>query len=180
MSDEFYNIVSALIVSIFGFASAALSSKVSSKKISQVVKWLGGSIAVLSLAVTIFLAWAEIIPDPQITISTNLEDKVGNILDVKDAPYEIFVRGTLSNTKKLYVYLVVDDGNAQWIQPDVTNTNSEFTGYAYLGEPNDQPSNFKRYSVYAVLVDKKYKVKDKLDTASVIAYSNRVELIRTK
>jgi hypothetical protein len=168
-----------LVTAILGFGALIYPWIVKGKK--TILMWVGVVLLVVNLAVFIWRYWGDrILPDPQVTINANVEDEIGNAIDKNSAPYAVYVRGTVANAEGLFLYLVVDDGNAEWIQPGLGPVgHTQFAELVYLGEPSGDAS-LKRYRVFAVVVNKEHKVGDHLDNNTVKVYSNVVELIRTR
>ena len=177
-----------LVTALFGFGAMAAP---------KIIKWLGGkttksastilmSIGIVllvgNLAVLAWRYWGErFFPKPQVTINANVEDEIGGAIAKDSAPYIVYVRGTVANAEGLYVYLVVDDGNAKWVQPGPAHiAQQQFAEKVALGEPTGVGSLNKRYRVFAVVVNREYGNGQKLDSNTVKATSNVVELIRTR
>ena len=122
-------------------------------------------------------------PQPIIKISTDLIDNKGENINKKQAPFNVRVKGNVSNANNFYTYLVVQDGNVQWIEPTANfgyNINGEFSGDYYLGEIDNPNSLHKPYKVFAVVTDKEYKEYEHLDRKTIKAQSNTIDLIRTR
>lgn len=108
-------------------------------------------------------------------------DKDHNEIEDKAAPFIIYVEGIASNAKDNFLYLIVDDGNALWIQPGLgPNINGVFAGNCYLGIKDDPNSLNKWYRVFAGITDKKYKPYEHLDMKTVKAESKKIKLYRIK
>jgi len=108
-------------------------------------------------------------------------DAVIEVPHVIQVPHEIFIKGTASISNNLYVYLIVYDGVAEYVQPDVIQTaNDGFTGYCYLGKKDDPGSINKRYTVFAVVTDQKHGSYTPLDRKTVKAISHPVEFYRIR
>ncbi|MBN1638757.1 MAG: hypothetical protein JW866_07310 [Ignavibacteriales bacterium] len=108
-------------------------------------------------------------------------DQNHNEIEDKSAPFIIYIEGTVSNAKDKFLYLIVDDSNALWIQPGLgANINGEFSGNYYLGIKDDPNSLNKWYKIFAVITNKEYKAYEHLDMKTVIAESKKIKLYRTK
>ncbi len=168
-----------LVTALLSFGAIVYPKK--PPRISAIMTWVGVVLLIGNLGVFVWRYWGgTIFPDPLVTINANFEDQTGNAIDKKSAPYAVNVRGTVTNAKGLYLYLVVNDGNADWIQPGLGQVGHEqFAALAYLGEPSGELSLNKTYRVFAVVVNREYKVGDHLDNTTVKGYSNVVELVRT-
>ena len=118
-----------------------------------------------------------------VKISNDLTDERGRSVDKKQAPFNVRVKGEVSNANSFYTYMVVQDGNVQWIEPTANfgyNINGEFSGDCYLGEINSPNSRKKPYKVFAVVTDREYKEYEHLDRKTIKAQSNAIDLIRTR
>lgn len=121
-------------------------------------------------------------PAPSITINLVIKDEKGNVIPNprESAPYNIQLNGTVINAENLFVYLIVDDGYAQFVQPGLgQNTSRDFAGSSYLGIESDSRSLNKLYKIFAVVTDKKYKEYDVLEQSTIKARSNIIEALRT-
>jgi hypothetical protein len=121
-------------------------------------------------------------PSPTVTISDNVEDENGDPIAKNSAPFKIRVNGTVSNAEDLYLYLVVNDGNAAYIQPEdlVLEANGAFEGYCYLGIGDDPESLNKEYEIFAVVTETEYDDYKHLDQKTVKARSNTISATRTR
>jgi len=141
------------------------------------------SIIILGLMLSLLLTACEIFPSQQptsiVSIEDNIEDENGNPIDKSSAPFKVRVRGTVSNAQGLYLYLVVDDGNAQWIQPGLgQNVEGDFEENVYLGIENDPDSLNKQYRIFAVVTDKEHRENEHLDRGRIKASSAEIDLFR--
>lgn len=123
--------------------------------------------------------------DSTLTIGINTIQGTGDaVIEVPyviQVPFEVFVKGTASISDDMYVYLIVYDGVAEYVQPDLVRTaNNGFEGYCYLGKEVDSGSVNKRYTVFAVVTDQKYGSHSQLDRNTVKAISNTIELYRIR
>ena len=117
------------------------------------------------------------IVEPNISINTIQRDREVLI----DVPYQVFIKGTATIPEDWFVYLIVYDGVAEYVQPEVLRTEENgFEGYCYLGEETDSKSINKRYTVFAVVTDQAHQRHTKLNPDSVKARSNSIELYRTQ
>jgi len=120
---------------------------------------------------------------PSITILEEISDTRHEKIQSDDAPHIIYTRGVASNSKNYYIYLVVNDFNAEWIQPTSglgKNVEKDFSGNCYLGIANDSGSRKKWYEISAVATDREYKEYDHLDRKTIKAESNKIKLYRTR
>ncbi len=122
-----------------------------------------------------------VLAKPVVRIEDSLRDENGHLVANDSAPFHVGVRGTVAEATGLYLYLVVDNGRAEYIQPGLgQNIAGDFEGDCYLGLKDDPSSLHKPYKIFAVLTDKVYHEYDSLDQASVQATSNLIELWRTQ
>jgi len=116
-------------------------------------------------------------PFPTISISSDVRDINGDPIDINSAPFQVRVSGTVANTDRKYIYLIVADKNHNYIQPGLgQNVNGEFSVSGYLGE-KDKPDGLQ-YTIYAVVTDKPYPAFAIFDGESYIAISNILMLTR--
>jgi hypothetical protein len=136
---------------------------------------ISGVIVAAILTLSSWLAYIWLTP-PSVVI------RVGNgIVDLEKAPFEISIIGTVSHAKDKYLYLVVDDKHAEWIEPNLGyGYNGEFYGTAYLGNKDDENSLNKWYSVFAVVVDKEHNKFSHLDKKAIKAKSEIIRLYRVR
>ncbi|UCE06224.1 MAG: hypothetical protein JSW07_22020 [bacterium] len=88
------------------------------------------------------------------------------MVDPKDAPYIIFVQGTVQNAKGYHTYLVVNDYYHENIEPISgfgKNVDQNFSGFCYLGKMRDSSSVNKLYSISGVVTTKEYEEYNHLD-----------------
>lgn len=136
---------------------------------------IAGLIVAAILTILSWLAYSWLVP-PSVFI------RIGeSIVDLEKAPFEVTIVGTVSHAKNKYLYLVVDDGRAEWIEPGLGyGYNGEFYGKAYLGIKDDINSLNKWYSVFAVVVDKEHNKFSHLDKKVVKAKSEIIRLYRVR
>ena len=121
-------------------------------------------------------------PTPNITIIDDIRDEQNNVIQRTASPFKILVRGTVSHANNLFVYLVVCDFSAEWIEPVEclgANIDKDFSGYCYLGIIDDPNSMNKLYKVFAVVTDREYKSYEHLDRKTIKAESNKLDVYRT-
>jgi len=95
--------------------------------------------------------------------------------------FRVEIRGNVSCNKDLFVYLVVNDYHAEWIQPTAglgKYVDGPFDGYCYLGVIDSPDSINKTYKVFAVITSKAYNEYEHLDKETLVAKSNEIRLIR--
>jgi hypothetical protein len=122
-------------------------------------------------------------PRPSLTLAPEVTDETGRPINRREAPFKIGVKGTATGVDRSYVYLVVDDSNAQWIEPTAglgPNVGGEFSGYCYLGESGARDSIGKLYRIFAVATNRGYTEHEKLDRRTIQAESSIIELLRVK
>lgn len=122
-------------------------------------------------------------PRPSLTLAPEVTDETGRPINRREAPFKIRVKGTATGVDRSYVYLVVDDSNAQWIEPTAglgPNVGGEFSGYCYLGEIGARDSIGKLYRIFAVATNREYTEHEKLDRRTIQAESSIIELLRVK
>jgi hypothetical protein len=120
---------------------------------------------------------------PMVSLIDDLQDEKNEIIDKTKAPFRVRARGTASDSRGLYVYLIVNDFNAEWIQPTAglgANVDKDFLGHFYLGIKDDPRARDKLYKVFSVVTDRPYKEFDRLDRTTVKAESESFELFRTR
>jgi hypothetical protein len=102
-------------------------------------------------------------------------------VDRQHVPFKVNVNGTVAGARDLYTYVVVDDGNAEWIQPGLGyNRDGAFYSTAYLGLERGEASLNKWYSVFAVITNSEHKQYAHLDAATVRARTEPIRLYRTR
>ncbi|MCX6122180.1 MAG: hypothetical protein NTX44_11260 [Ignavibacteriales bacterium] len=115
-------------------------------------------------------------------ITSEMRDTIGPV-DRGHAPLHVRVKGAVSNAMNYYVYIIVNDDIAEWIEP-VTGLGARVDGYfsgdCFLGKSNDKAYLNKLYKVYAVVTDREYQNFSILDRKTIITKSNEIELFRTK
>ncbi|MBN1638756.1 MAG: hypothetical protein JW866_07305 [Ignavibacteriales bacterium] len=139
------------------------------------------TIGIISTNYFILKSSVERVP-PNITIVDDIRDEHHNPIEKDSSPFKVYVKGTVSNAKDLFVYLVVCDFNYEWIQPVEclgANIDKEFSGYCYLGIIDDPNSINRWYKIFAIVTNKKYKEYEHPNRKSIIAESNKVDLYRT-
>lgn len=101
--------------------------------------------------------------------------------DRQHAPFKVDVNGTVAGARDFYTYVVVDDGNAEWIQPGLGyNRDGAFYSTACLGLEKGEDSLNKWYSVFAVITNSEHKQFAHLDAATVRARTEPIRLFRTR
>jgi len=113
----------------------------------------------------------------------DITDARGEKVDETNAPFIIHITGKVFNAMHLYVYIVVDDSEAAWIQSTVglgymASQNFDFLGHCTLGMPNEPLYTDKRYIVFAIVSNIEYERYQKLDATTVVAKSNEIVLFR--
>jgi hypothetical protein len=110
------------------------------------------------------------------TIMLTLESEV----NPKDAPFEIELSGTVTKATSMYTYVVVDDGNAEWIQPGLgENRDGSFYTSAYLGLEKGNDSLNKWYTIFAIVTNEEHKAYQHLIPASVQVRTKPIRVFRT-
>lgn len=100
-------------------------------------------------------------------------------IDLEAAPFEVPIQGTVSRGKGEYLYLVVNDGNAEWIQPSLGyGYDGEFVASAFLGIEDDNESRNKWYVVFAAVCSQEHKKHEHLDRTETIVTSEIIRLYR--
>jgi hypothetical protein len=120
---------------------------------------------------------------PIISISRDVRDERNARIDTMKAPFIVRVKGTVSYARRFYVYLVVNDDHAEWIEPTTglgANVNGDFSGKCYLGVKDDRNSLDKWYKVSAVVTNREYEEYEKLDRKTLIVQTTTIELFRTR
>lgn len=176
-SIDLSQIVAALIglVGIIYSKTPRKKTKRGTKKPHQIILILSILLLIVAAAVFSYRHWFL----PQVSIDKRIMDERGSAVDKNKAPFRIFVDGSVSNAEGLFLYLVVDDGNAEYIMPGLgQGYNGNFSGTCYLGVEDDPKSLNKRYIVFAVVTDRKYKKFEHLNRTSMKATSNRIKLFR--
>ncbi len=123
------------------------------------------------------------IGSPIISITDDIRDSEGNRIDKDSAPFKVRVSGEALNARPFFVYLVVDNGNGQYVEPVGSlgsNVDGPFSGYCYLGLRDDPGSLKQAYTVFAVVANREYEEYALLDRSTVLAKSNQLLLIRTQ
>lgn len=135
-----------------------------------VVSIIGGLIVTLIVAV---ISW-YFLAQPSVAIRINTGE-----VDLDNAPFVIPIQGTVSHAKRKYLYLVVYNDNAEWIQPGLGyGYDGEFMTNAYLGIKHDDNS-MKTYSVFGVVSNREHKQYEHLDRKSVLVTSKIIRIRRT-
>ncbi len=118
---------------------------------------------------------------PSVSISDEIYDKMGKLIDNNNAPFEIVLKGTCSNTKDKFLYLVVEDENIQFVQPGLgINYDGPLEGHCYLGQKGNIKSLNKTYKVFAVVVNRSYQAHEVLNRGTIIIESQKISLKRVK
>lgn len=133
-----------------------------------------GIIAGLIVALIIAVIGWFLLKPPSVAIRID----TGRI-NLETAPFEVPIQGTVSRAKGKYLYLVVYDGNAEWIQPNLGyGYDGEFMVSAYLGIQNDEESKNKWYAVFAAVCSQEHKKYEHLDRTETIVTSEIIRLYR--
>lgn len=112
--------------------------------------------------------------------SVSLRMDTGTI-NAEQAPFEVPIQGTVARAQKSYLYLIVDDGNAEWVQPGLGyGYDGEFFAKAYLGIKDDTKSRDKWYSIFVVVCSQEHKKYEHLDRKTTLAISQIVRFYRTQ
>jgi len=107
-------------------------------------------------------------------------DSIGSVINKKYAPFQVRVKGEVAGAMDSYVYLIVNDNDKEWIQPGLgEHIDNEFSGICSLGARDNIAFLRRPYTVSAVITNKKYQEFEVLDRSTVLAQSNKIELIRT-
>lgn len=115
------------------------------------------------------------LPGPAVTLA------LASDVDPQHAAFTVEVTGTVAGATRLYTYIVVDDGNAEWIQPGLGyNRDGVFHSRAYLGEAKGEASLNKSYSVFAVITSSQHNPYQHLVAGSVKARTEPIRLHRTR
>lgn len=100
-------------------------------------------------------------------------------INPEKAPFAVRLDGTVTHLGTKYLYLIVDDGNAEWVQPGLGGKyDGRFYATAYLGIKDDPKSIGKWYSVYAVVSRSTHNPYQKLDRAALVAQSDIIRMYR--
>lgn len=184
----------AIIVAIIGLVgtlSTAIMNNwtvifpLENRKKSNIRYKLSLIVALLTVATSIIVfTYQDRTPilDPIVTI-IDVRDANRAQIDYNNAPFHVQVRGNSQNALKFFVYLVVGDSNALWIQPEQSlglNTNGDFVADCYLGIKDDPASLNKSYHISAVVTDQSYSAHTPLNKKTVLAQSKAIVLFRTK
>lgn len=117
---------------------------------------------------------------PTVSI-TSIHNEQGRIIDKNVAQFIVLVRGVAENTKSKFVYLIVKDASAEWIQPGLgNNVTGEYEARAYLGESDNPLSIGSSYTIFTVVTDKPSQQHGHLDRKSIMAESKHIRLIRSE
>ena len=142
-----------------------------------------GGCAIIAAALAIWKPEKEI--KSSIAIFENITgEKMDSIdsVDRRNAPFHIYVKGVATNSINYYVYLVVNDNYAEWIEPINglgAHVDNKFIGECFLGKKDEVASLNKLYTIYAVVVNREYMAFNILDRKTIISQSNIIELYRT-
>lgn len=125
--------------------------------------------------------FSEQTPPPPAVLIKGFEDEQGDVNIKHNAPFKVYVRVSVAHGQGHYLYLIVDDGNGQWVQPPLgeIGEGTEYTGACYLGRQDGQSSLNKTYRIYAVVTNTPYEEGDQLNLSTVEAKSEVYELFRT-
>jgi len=114
------------------------------------------------------------IPKPSLTLTLAPD------VNPDRASFKVAVSGTVADAKQLYTYLVVDDGNAEWVEPGLGfNRDGPFFSTAYLGLETDERSLNKWYTIFAAVTDKEHKEYQHLISSAVRARGSPIRVYRT-
>lgn len=126
---------------------------------------------------------SALVPSPTFSINSVLNADFTPVH--KDyAPHNVIIRGSVSNAKGYYLYLiVVDAGGVKWIQPPVgwiSEDQFSFTGSCYLGDSKAPlAAQNKPFIIYAAISEyDKYKENDHPSDQSILALSEPIYLMR--
>ena len=123
----------------------------------------------------------DILKMPSLSISDKVYDKMGTLIDINNAPFEISIKGNCSNVKDKYLYLIVEDENIQYVQSGLgLNYDGAFEGKCFLGESGNDKSLNKNYKVFAVIVNRSYQPFDVIDRETIVIESQKINLKRKK
>ncbi len=137
-------------------------------------------ISIATIVMLGLLFWQFICCQPVIEIYEVKDENHQPIVE-EEAPFKVYVTGEVANAEELYTYLVVDDGNHEYIEPGLGfGIDKAFSGYAYLGIIDDPASFNKWYHVFAAVTEKKYKPYQYLERETVKALSNGIDMRRIK
>jgi hypothetical protein len=118
-------------------------------------------------------------PTSIISISNDVKDIGGHPIGINNAPFKVSVSGTVLNADGLNIYLIVDDGNHHYVQPEGgTNVGREFSILCQLGKEDDLDSGGKQYTIYAVITNEIYAPYAWFEGKSFIAKSDNIDIIR--
>lgn len=100
-------------------------------------------------------------------------------IDLSKSPFKVSVQGIATHTKNKFVYLVVKDSTAEWIQPGLgKNVQGEFEGWCYLGIKDDFVSTGKSYVIFGVVTNRVHGEYEHLDRESIMGESKHIQLTR--
>jgi len=115
--------------------------------------------------------------EPTISISSDVRDIGGNLIDMNSAPFQAKVSGTVSNIAELYVYLIVADSYHHYVQPGLgKNVDNNFSNLCQLGTIGIGFG--QQYTIYAVVTDKPYAEFAWFEGESYIAKSKELKITR--
>jgi hypothetical protein len=144
---------------------------------------IGGAIASIAALALMLVEWKPA-PEPRLTLSPEVVGVRGEPIHPRAAPFIVRVKGTAAHVNGLFVYLVVRDANAEWIQPTGglgRVVGSEFSGGCHLGDQKDREKSINQeYECFAVATTAEYSEYQRLDGATVKARSNVVRLLRVE
>ncbi len=123
--------------------------------------------------------WTWVYPQPNVTLKT-VGDTRWSPIKFASAPFKVGIKGSVNDTRDKYVYLVVKDPTAEWIQPGLgANVQGEFEGWCYLGIETDPRSMGISYTIFGVVTDRAYSEHEQLDRKTVKAESKHIQVTRT-
>jgi hypothetical protein len=157
-------------------------TKQQSTRVILVITFMAGTVALAGIGSWTYVAiHSPKAPDgqgdpPAVAVSIRI-----NVINPAKAPFDVSVEGSVSRAAERYLYLVVDDGNAEYVEPGLGyGYDGGFSAKAYLGIKEDPNSKNKDYSVFAVVCTQEHKEYEQLDRKSVLATSQTIRLHRAK
>lgn len=176
------NIIVALIGAmgaiIVPFVQHLLKSSTPKKKTIAIQGLVG---LIIGVAIGIGVApFIMAIIAPTVSI-TSISDEQGRMVEKNTAPFVVEVRGVAEKTKGKYVYLIVKDARAEWIEPGLgRDVTGEFEARAYLGVRDDPASIGTSYTIFTVVTDKPFQQYEHLDRETIKAESKHIRLTRSR
>ncbi len=116
---------------------------------------------------------------PTVSISNDVRDINGNPVAVNSAPFQVSIKGTVSNADGKYVYLIVADKYHHYVQPGLgPNVDNDFSNLCQLGQMSNPDSYGQQYTIYAVVTDNPYTAYAFFEGNSYIAKSKELKITR--